>query len=204
MLERRAWTEAGALKPQPSRFPYTQAMIHFARALGAAQQKDAAAAKTGIAELARIREQLDQSGESYWSEQVEIQRRGAIAWLALAEGRAGEAVSEMQTAAQLEDATEKSAVTPGPLAPARELLGDLLLQLKRPADALREYEATLRKEPNRFRSLYGAAQAASMAGDAVTARRHYQALLKICAKADTPARPELDQARRFVTRPAAR
>ena len=198
MLERRAWTDAAALQPQPSRFPYAEAMIHFARALGASHQKDTAGATAAIAELARIRNQLAESGESYWSEQVEIQRRGAAAWLALAEGRADEAVSEMRTAADREDATEKNAVTPGPLAPARELLGDMLLELKRPADALREYDATLRKEPNRFRALYGAAEAASMAGDRATAQRHYQTLVRICSKADAPARSELARAQQLL------
>ena len=201
MLERRAWTEAAALQPQSSRFPYAEAMIHFARALAASHQKDTAGANAAIAELARIRDRLAESGESYWSEQVEIQRRGAGAWLALAEGRADEAVSEMRTAAEREGATEKNAVTPGPLAPARELLGDMLLELKRPADALREYEATLKKEPNRFRAVYGAAGAASMAGDRTTARRYYQMLVRLCGKADTPARSELAQARQFLGAP---
>ena len=202
-LERRAWTEAARLEPRPSRFPYADAMIYFARALGAAHANDRAAAQSAIDTLEQLRDQLAKAGESYWAGQVDIQRRGATAWAAFAEGRADEAVTEMRTAADREDATDKSAVTPGPLAPARELLGDLLLELKRPADALREYETTLKKEPNRFRTLYGAARAASMAGNDVAARRYYQELVKICAKADGPARPELTEARRFVSRRGA-
>ena len=106
----------------------------------------------------------------------------------------------MRAAANREDATEKSAVTPGPLAPARELLADMLLELQRPADALREYEAALKKEPNRFRTLYGAARAASATGNATAARRYYEDLVKVCAKADTPVRAEVAEARRFVMR----
>ncbi len=202
-LERRAWTEAAALEPKATRFPYTEAMIHFARALAAVHLKDLAAARSGIDTLQQIRERLAQSGEAYWAEQVEIQRRGASAWVAFADGRADEAVSEMRTAADREDATEKNAVTPGPLAPARELLGDLLLELKRPAEALVKYETTLKKEPNRFRSLYGAAQAASSSGNSAAARRYYQELVKICGKADTPARRELAEARSYLTRRGA-
>ncbi len=197
-LERRAWTEAASLEPKPSRFPYAEAMIYFARALGAAHAKDLSTARSAVDRLQQIRERLAQAGEAYWAEQVEIQRRGATAWLAFAEGRADEAVTEMRTAAAREDATDKSAVTPGPLAPARELLGDLLLELKRPAEALVEYETTLKKEPNRFRALYGAAQAASSAGNSAAARRYYRELVNICGKADTPARKELTQARQFL------
>jgi hypothetical protein len=97
----------------------------------------------------------------------------------------------MREAARREDATEKSAVTPGPLAPARELLGDMLLELKRPREALVEYRATLLKEPNRFRALYGAMRAASLAGDRASATRYRSMLKTLCAKADKPGRPEL-------------
>src|SRR6185295_2946669 len=100
------------------RFPYAEAMIHFARALGATHTKDLAAARTATDNLQQIRDQLAKAGEAYWSEQVEIQRRGAAAWLAFAEGRGDDALTEMRAAAAREDATDKSAVTPGPLAPA--------------------------------------------------------------------------------------
>ena len=202
-LERRAWTEAASLEPKPSRFPYAEAMIYFARALGAAHAKDLATTRSAIDSLQQIQQRLAQANEAYWAEQVEIQRRGAAAWLAFAEGRADEAVTEMRTAAAREDATDKSAVTPGPLVPARELLGDLLLELKRPAEALAEYETTLKKEPNRFRALYGAAQAASSAGNSAAARRYFQELVKICGKADTPARRELAEARSYLARRGA-
>ena len=110
----------------------------------------------------------------------------------------------MRAAAEREDATEKSAVTPGPLAPARELLGEMLLEPAEPAPALKEFEATMKKEPNRFRALAGAAKAAAASGDRGKAAGYYAQLLKICARADAGARPELADARAFVTRIAGR
>jgi len=203
-LERQAWTEAVALEPHASKFPYAEAMTYFARGIGAAHMKNLAVARDAIFHLDEIRGQLARSDEAYWSEQVEIQRRGASAWTALAEGRADAALDEMRTAVAREDATEKSAVTPGPLAPARELLGDLLMELKRPADALVEYETTLKKEPNRFRALVGAARAARLSNNEAAARRYYDMLVKMCEKADRPARAELIEARAFLTPRAAR
>ncbi len=102
-------------------------------------------------------------------------------------------------AADLEDKTEKAAVTPGPLAPARELVGEMLLQTGQPAEALAAFEATLKKEPNRFRALSGAIRAATLAGQTDRARQHAQTLLAICVKADAPARPELADARKLAS-----
>jgi hypothetical protein len=164
-MERRAWAEAAALQPTTSAFPYTEALMHFARALGAAHTGDSVKARASIDSLEAFRARLAASGEVYWSEQVAIQRLGAMAWLDLARGKPDDALAKMREAATREDATEKSAVTPGPLAPAHELLGDMLLDLKRPADALAEYRASLTREPNRYRSLYGASRAAAAAGD---------------------------------------
>ncbi len=157
-LERDSWTEAAALKPHPSDFPWTEAMTYFARALGAIHVKDLNTARASVDSLATIRDRLA-TREQYWSEQVAIQHLSANAWLELEEGNADSALADMQRAAAREDATEKSAVTPGPLAPARELLGDMLMQLKRPREALAEYQKTLAKEPNRRRAMSGAARA---------------------------------------------
>ena len=121
------------------------------------------------------------------------------AWVTLAEGQPTEALTLMREAADREDATEKSAVTPGPIKPARELLGDMLLQLKRPAEALVEFETTLKKEPNRFRATYGAARAADSAGQRPQAAAHYAALLQISRYADQPLRKELAEVRRNQT-----
>jgi len=203
-LERGDWKHAASLEPRPSPLPYAEAMTHFARALGAAHLEDTASIRASIGALQQARDRLAQAKEVYWSEQVEIQRLGAEAWLALVEGRTRDAITEMRTAADREDATEKSAVTPGPLAPARELLGEMLLQVNQPAEALKEFETTLKKEPNRFRAVAGAARAAAASGNRAAARKYHDQLLKICVKADTPGRPELRDARRGVTRSGAR
>ena len=179
-------------------------MTYFARALGAAHLRQTGPIREAIDALRQIRDRLTQAHEDYWAEQVEIQRRSASAWLAQAEGRTSDAVSEMRAAADREDATEKNAVTPGPLAPARELLGVLLLENGQPALALNEFEATMKKEPNRFRALAGAAKAAGAAGDRTKAATYYAQLLKVCARADAGARPELADARAFVTRTSGR
>jgi tetratricopeptide (TPR) repeat protein len=197
-LERGAWAEAAALTPRATDYPYTEALTHLARALGAAHTNNRETIRTSIEALARIADTLGKQNEAYWAEQTDIQRREATAWLALAEGRNADALAAMREAAEIEDRTEKAAVTPGPLAPAREQLGELLLLLKQPADALREFEATLKKEPNRFRALYGAAKAAALAGDRAKARSHYELLVKICERGDSPGRPELAEARTFV------
>jgi len=153
VLERSAWTEATALQPKASAYPYTEAMTYFARALGASHAGDLAKAKTAVDSLASIQQRLSATGEGYWAEQVAIQHLAAQAWLDLAEHRENDALKRMREAATREDATEKSAVTPGPLAPAHELLGDMLTELKRPAEASAEYRATLQKEPNRRHAL---------------------------------------------------
>jgi hypothetical protein len=155
VLERSAWTEAAALEPKASAYPYTEAMTYFARALGASHTGDLPKAKAAIDSLASIQQRLSAKGESYWAEQVAIQHLEAQAWLDLAEHRENDALMHMREATTREDATEKSAVTPGPLAPARELLGDMLMELHRPAEAVVEYRATLQKEPNRRHSLRG-------------------------------------------------
>jgi hypothetical protein len=122
-------------------------------------------ARASVDSLAAIAPRLAASNEPYWAEQVQIQRLGAQAWLDLADGREADALAHMTEAANREDATDKDAVTPGPLAPARELLGDMLIALHRPKEALVAFEATLTKEPNRYRALDGARRAAADVGD---------------------------------------
>ena len=198
VLERRDWAAAAKLPVVVSTVPYTDAMTHFARALGAARTGALPDARASITALNDIATRLAAAGENYWSGQVRIQHDGASAFLLLAETRTAEALKLMAETAAREDATDKNAVTPGPLAPARELLGEMLLITGDAAGALREFEATLKKEPNRFRAVYGAAKAASLAGDRKLAQAHYQTLLKICANADQPGRPELAEARSAV------
>jgi hypothetical protein len=125
---------------------------------------------------------------------VEVQEVEIRAWAALADGKKEEALRQMNSAAELEDGTEKSAVTPGPLAPARELLGEMLLEMKEPTQALEQFEATLKKEPGRFRALYSAARAAQLSGNSDVSQRYFRELLRVCVHADRPGRPELREA----------
>ncbi len=196
-LERGAWAEAAGLETRTTPFPFADALTWFARAIGAARTRDVAGARAAVAELQTTIDRLVQQNDTYWVEQVTIKKLGASAWLALAEGRTADALATMRDAADREDRTEKSAISPGPLAPARELLGDMLLELKQPKAALAEYKKTIAKEPNRFRALAGAAAAAGQAGDRAAARGYYAQLLTICKRADTPGRPALQAARQF-------
>jgi hypothetical protein len=198
-LERGAWAEAAKLEVRPSKMPSADAITWFARGIGSARAGDAAGAKRAAEALARLRDQLIAAKDNYWAQQVEIQHRDVTAWTALAAGHAEDALRQMRAAADMEDATEKNAISPGPIAPARELLGEMLMQLKRPAEAQREYEATLVKEPHRFRALHGAAEAAAVAGDTAAAKQHRAELLEVCARGDQPGRPELAAVRRAST-----
>jgi tetratricopeptide (TPR) repeat protein len=135
--------------------------------------------------------------QAYWSTQVKIQRLAASAWVALAAHDTGYALSLAKEAADLEDVTEKHPVTPGSVLPARELQGDMLLQIGRAADARKAYEATLARSPNRARSLYGAARSAEVAGDRFAARTNYQQYLTVTAKSDG-TRPEIEKAKQFL------
>jgi hypothetical protein len=196
-LERGAWAEAAGLEPRATGVAYADAMTWFARALGAARLGNAAVCRAAVDELQKAIDRLTLEHETYWVEQGAIQKLGASAWLALADGRTSEALAGMREAADREDRTEKSAVTPGPLAPARELLGDMLIQLKRPKEAQVEFQKTMAKEPNRFRAVAGAAAAAAQAGDRAGARKYYAQLLRICPRAEAAGRPELETARAF-------
>jgi len=196
-LERGAWAEAAALPTRPAKTPFTEAITHFARALGAARSGNPAAAGADIEKLATLRDTMKEMKDPYWTEILDIQRRVALSWVAYAEGKKDEGIKQLQAAADAEDATDKSAISPGPLAPARELLGDMLLDAGRPKEALVAFEATTKKEPNRFRGLYGAGRAAELSGDKAKAATYYKQLLNVAKEADTD-RPELVAARKVV------
>jgi tetratricopeptide (TPR) repeat protein len=198
-LERDAWSEAAALPVATGAAPYAQAVTRFARALGAARGGQPDAARAELAALAALRDTLMGRREAFWATIVDAQRLAAEAWLAQAEGDAAGALRLAEEAAALEETVEKHPVTPGPLLPARELQADLLLALGRPADAQRAYEATLVREPNRARALFGAARAAEQAGDPAAARAHYEHLLQVMRAADA-GRREVQAARAFLTR----
>jgi len=198
-LEREDWKQAAQLALRETPFPYTDAITWFARGLGAARLRQAPAAHESAVALQQIRERLLKAGENYWAQQVEIQEVAVRAWAALAEGKKEEALRQMKSAADLEDGTEKSAVTPGPLAPARELLGEMFLEVKEPSQALEQFEVTLMKEPGRLRALYGAARAADLSGSREASQKHFVELLKVCGRADKPGRAEILEAQRALS-----
>ena len=197
-LERRDWQQAEQLTLRETPFPFTDAITWFARGLGAARLGHPAAANEASMALKLIQERLLSANENYWARQVEIQALAVAAWLALATGAKEEALRQIESAAEMEDATEKSVVTPGPLSPARELMGEMLLVMNEPARALEQFEATLKKEPKRFNSLYGAAKAAQLEGSRDTSQKYFRELLKVCAQSDEPARAELKEAKQSI------
>lgn len=197
-LERRQWQEAADLRVDEKFFPrgalcWVGAMLHYARGLGAAKTDDLAGARESVAALQACRNTLTESGDALWADRIEAQRLAVAAWIALAENKRDEAMRTMRAAADLEDGTDKPPITPGQIVPARELLGEMLLELGRPAEALSEFETALAETPNRFRSVYGAARAAAKAGEADRARAHYARLLEITRTADSQ-RDELREA----------
>jgi hypothetical protein len=207
-VERRQWREAADLTAHHpefpwARFPAAQAITEFARALGAARSGDKPRAAQAVGRLESLEAALRESGDAYWATQVEIQRLAAQAWLAHAQGRQGEALVAMREAADLEDALEKRPVTPGPIVPARELLGDLLLELDRPAEALAAYRIALAESPGRFNSLAGALCAAHRSGGQDVAERYAGQLPRSTAKADD-RRPASEPARAMSARTCKR
>jgi tetratricopeptide (TPR) repeat protein len=202
-LERHQWEAAADLTPrQPEGYPWetapaVEAITHFARALGAARSGRFEQARADLAALAALEERVPTTGSYNWRTQVEVQRLSALAWLQFEEGDHATALATMSAAADLEATTEKHPITPGEVLPARELLGDMLLELERPTEAVSKYEEALGRSPNRFNSLYGAGRAAELGGDTASAVRYYQALLEVTAQADSP-RERLEHARAYV------
>src|SRR5207249_6850352 len=180
-LERGRGREATTLAVRPSPvWRAAEALTHFAHALGAARTGDTAGARAAISELDDIERTEGAGGaHAYWAGQVRIQRLAASGWLARTMGDTAEAVRLATTAADLEDVTQKHPVTPGSLLPARELLGDLLLELGRAVRAAQAYAASLAQQPNRARSLFGLARALEQAGDLATARTRYREYLAL-------------------------
>lgn len=209
VLERRRWDEATRLTLPPNtvgmfpweRFRWAEAHIHFARAIGFARTGDTNSARQEVDRLAAVRDALViGKGEYDWAKQVDIERQIAAAWLAYAEGKHDESLKLMRAAADLDDAADKHPVTPGAILPAREQLGELLLELKQPSAALQEFETSLRSAPQRFNGLYGAARAASQAPDEKAqkkAKLYYEKLITLTRQSDT-TRPEVEEAKAFV------
>jgi tetratricopeptide (TPR) repeat protein len=203
VLERRDWSAAASLSAPETgvpieRFPWAAAMISFARALGEARIGNIAGAQAEIAKLQSFKDKLSAENNTYWANQVEVQRLGAAGVLAQVQGDDTKAVELVRAAADLEATMDKSPVTPSSVLPARELLADLLLERNQPAAALKEYKEMLRTDPNRFRSILGTARAAKQSGDAAAAHDAYQKLVAL-SKPAGPERPELAEAKAYLT-----
>ncbi|HTD55994.1 MAG TPA: hypothetical protein VK670_11475 [Silvibacterium sp.] len=201
-VERHQWSDAATLPVPANTFPggrwaWTEANLHFARTLGASHTGQIEIARKEAQVLASLSDTLTQTNETYWADQVDIQHEIAAAWITFAEGKHEDALQQMRSAADHEDRTDKNNVTPGVILPAREMLGEMLLEQKQPAQAMIEFEATLHTAPNRFNALAGAARAATLSGNSEKAKTYYAQLLAICGHADGN-RPELQDARSLL------
>jgi tetratricopeptide (TPR) repeat protein len=202
MLENRMWKEVAILESDLpglswQQFPWQRAILHFARLLGNAHTGNSGAAHTEWKTLQMLYDTLMGQKDIYKASQVQIQLKAGEAWLRLMEGKNQEALVLMHAAADLEDKTEKHPVTPGEVIPARELLGDMLLQMNKPAEALAAYEASLQTHPNRFNGLYGAGLAAERSGNKEKADQYYRQLLAVANSANAN-RPELTTVKQFL------
>lgn len=199
-LENKNWKEAASLQLHANfpwqKFPWQEAIVHFARLLGDVHLKNMEEAKSELAKLDQLHDTLRKQKDAYKANQVAIQIKAGEAWIKFAEGQTTEGLSLMKSATNMEDSTSKHPVTPGEVLPARELYADMLLKLNQNENALQQYEEVLQKSPNRFNSLYGAGIAAERSGDIRKAGSHYKQLLAI---ADVNSnRPELAAARAFI------
>jgi tetratricopeptide (TPR) repeat protein len=203
-LEHGDWKQAAALKLSPAdlswnKFPQAEAILVFARGLGAARIGDVAAARKDVERLQALKEAMTAAKIGYWAGQADFQIKTVNAWIAHAEKRHDEAVRLMRAAAEAEEASDKHPVTPGNVVPSRELLGEMLMALNQPGQALAEFERSLKRDPNRFRGIYGAARAAEASGNRQAARDYYAKLQTLTADRDTE-RPELAQAKAFLAK----
>lgn len=200
-VERHAWKEAAALTVPElefwAKFPFTEAHIEYARGLGSARSGDVEGAKKALARLAQLREATTDPKFAYFKSHLELQHKAVAAWVTNAEGKKDEAIKQLSQAAEMEDKLGKHPVSPGPVYPIREQLGEMLLELERPADALVAFQASLKISPHRFHGIYGAARAAQMAKKDDEARKYYTELLAVASAADSE-NAQLAQAREFL------
>jgi tetratricopeptide (TPR) repeat protein len=203
-LERGDWVGAASLELSPAglewnKFPQAEAALVFARGLGAARAGNAASGRKDVTRLEALREAMGAAKLDYWASQADFQIMAVSAWLALAENNKDDALRLMAAAADAEEATNKHPVTPANVASTRELLGEMLLELGRPEDAFAQFERSLKREPNRFRAISGAARAAEASGNRKEARRYYTQLQTVAGDYDTERR-ELTQAKIFLAK----
>jgi tetratricopeptide (TPR) repeat protein len=201
-VERGDWAQAAKLALSPAdlawnKFPQAEAILVFARGLGAARIGDVAAARSDVERLQALKEAMIAAKVGYWPQQTDFQIKTVNAWIALAENRHDDALQLMRAAADAEEASDKHPVTPGNVVPSRELLGDMLLAMKQPVPALGEFERSLKRDPNRLRGTYGAARAAEIAGNKEAARDYYAKLQKLTAERDSD-RPEFAHAQAYL------
>ncbi len=201
-LENKNWNEAATIQIHPANFPWAnfpwqEAIIHFTRILGAAHLGNTAIAKAELIKLNALHDTLEQQKDFYKTNQVAIQIKTGEAWIEFESGNKNNALNLMKLAAEMEDSTEKSPVTPGEVLPARELLGDMLLQMQQHENALQAYELVLKKCPNRFNSLYGAGLASEKSGNRQKAVFYYRQLSTITYAVNS-GRPELAAIKSFL------
>jgi tetratricopeptide (TPR) repeat protein len=204
-LERGDWKQAAALTLSPpdlswDKFPQAEAILVFARGFGAARTGNVAGARKDVERLQDLSEAMTAAKMDYWVGQTDFQIKTVNAWIAYSENRQEEAVKLMREAAELEEGSDKHPVTPGNVVPCRELLGEMFMALNKPSQALAEFERSLKRDPNRFRGIYGAAHAAEVSGNLKVARDYYAKLQALTAGRDTE-RPEIIRAKMFLTRP---
>jgi tetratricopeptide (TPR) repeat protein len=196
-LERGDWAAAAALPVTSNDWAYADSLTRFARGLGMARNGDVAGAKGEIEALKGLRQTLESAKQAYWVARVDEEMMAVAAWIAQAEGDRAQAEKLLRAAADGEDASIKHIAMENRLYPMRGMLGDLLRQIRKPAAALKEYEAALTENPNRYRGLYGAAVAARAAGNQQAAKGYFQKLTALTKNADT-ARPEVALAKEYL------
>jgi len=197
VLERADWKGAAALAMTSSQYPQADSLNRFARGLGMARSSDPAGAKGEIEAIKDLRAKLEKDGNSYWAGRSEEHVLAVSAWVAHTEGNRDQALKFMRAAADLEDSRVKHVAMENEIYPFRELLAELLLEIGQGAAALREYEASLKQAPNRYRAFYGTARAAEAAGDRQKAADNYAKLIALTKNADS-ARPELARAKAYL------
>src|SRR5260370_19942871 len=195
-IELGNWEQAAQLRVVEGAVPWAQAISWTAIGVGSARSKNLEKAAQAEEKLAGVRDAIAKQNNTYWSNQVEVERREVAAWIAEQNGKREDALKLARSAAELEESMDKAAVTPGAVTPAREMLAELLLIEHRPKESLVEYQATLNIAPNRFNALYGAARAADASGDATAASTYFRKLTEVAVGDE---RPELKTARAKLT-----